>query len=671
MAAIETLFKITASVAGANAITSLAQEIAKVSTEGENLSRKFQKIGTALKLFAVGEGVSMFKEWIGSAIETGVQLDHISQKTGVSVEALGHLKGAAQAGGVGLEDLGNALAKFDKAIISAQDGTGKQAKAFAALGINVKDANGNIKPTEELFLEISDRFHDTADGAGKTAVAIELLGKAGANMIPTLNMGREEILALGLAVGPEFTEQAHENELAMLKIKTQFEQASITIAGQLLPGLTSIEKGFANNNLAVDILVGSIKVLETAFVGLEQVGSAITAGLGTVFALLITRLETLGAVAKDVATFDYTKASADAKAGGEMMDAIRAEALAKAKKDNLDYRAQIDAIWNAPAPAAKKDEKKEDQIKFDPGNAVKAAAEAEKVAKELDKWVTNQNEVNTSLAQEADYIGKTSIEIEILKANRKLDAEFAEKSIGLTQDQKEAFKEEEEQVKSSRDAILQHNYELSRMASTGATEYLKKFAETATDSAAQMKTVLGNAFNGLTDVFTNFITTGKLSFSSLVDSILKDLARITVERSITGPLSTALGSVFSAGGFGGSLAGAFGFANGGIMGSGGSLPLNAYAGGGVANSPQLAVFGEGRLNEAYVPLPDGRSIPVNLKGAGGGATTVNVVVNMAGNNSTDSTQGMDAKGQQLGRTIAAAVKATLIDEKRPGGLLAA
>jgi tape measure domain-containing protein len=55
-----------------------------------------------------------------------------------------------------------------------------------------------------------------------------------------------------------------------------------------------------------------------------------------------------------------------------------------------------------------------------------------------------------------------------------------------------------------------------------------------------------------------------------------------------------------------------GFANGGIMTSTGPLPLRRYAAGGVANSPQMAVFGE-RGPEAYVPLPDGRSIPVKMR----------------------------------------------------------
>jgi phage-related minor tail protein len=55
------------------------------------------------------------------------------------------------------------------------------------------------------------------------------------------------------------------------------------------------------------------------------------------------------------------------------------------------------------------------------------------------------------------------------------------------------------------------------------------------------------------------------------------------------------------------------FADGGVMTSRGRLPLNRYAKGGVANSPQVAMFGEGRGPEAYVPLPDGRSIPVSMK----------------------------------------------------------
>lgn len=54
-------------------------------------------------------------------------------------------------------------------------------------------------------------------------------------------------------------------------------------------------------------------------------------------------------------------------------------------------------------------------------------------------------------------------------------------------------------------------------------------------------------------------------------------------------------------------------AKGGIMGPDGAVPLRRYASGGIASNPQMALFGEGARPEAFVPLPDGRAIPVTLK----------------------------------------------------------
>ena len=79
------------------------------------------------------------------------------------------------------------------------------------------------------------------------------------------------------------------------------------------------------------------------------------------------------------------------------------------------------------------------------------------------------------------------------------------------------------------------------------------------------------------------------------------------------------------------------------------------------------MFGEGSTPEAFVPLPDGRRIPVAMQGGGGGNTTVNVAVDAKGT----SVQGDAGQAVQLGRVIAAAVQAELIKQKRPGGLIAA
>jgi tape measure domain-containing protein len=81
-----------------------------------------------------------------------------------------------------------------------------------------------------------------------------------------------------------------------------------------------------------------------------------------------------------------------------------------------------------------------------------------------------------------------------------------------------------------------------------------------------------------------------------------------------------IGSVLmSLGGAVGGFAGFLKGANGGVAGGGWKpFPVRAFANGGMVNGPTLGLVGEGKYNEAIVPLPDGRSIPVQMKGGGGG-----------------------------------------------------
>lgn len=106
-----------------------------------------------------------------------------------------------------------------------------------------------------------------------------------------------------------------------------------------------------------------------------------------------------------------------------------------------------------------------------------------------------------------------------------------------------------------------------------------------------------------------------------------------------------------------------GFADGGIMSQSGPMDLKRYARGGIASSPQLAMFGEGSTPEAYVPLPDGRSIPVTMRGNGTGSVVVNV--DASGSN----VEGDAEQSKQLGKAIGIAVQQELIKQQRPGGLL--
>jgi tape measure domain-containing protein len=114
-----------------------------------------------------------------------------------------------------------------------------------------------------------------------------------------------------------------------------------------------------------------------------------------------------------------------------------------------------------------------------------------------------------------------------------------------------------------------------------------------------------------------------------------------------------------------SLFSAFGFADGGIMSQSGPMDLKRYARGGVANSPQLAMFGEGSTPEAYVPLPDGRSIPVTMRGAGSGVNVgaINITVENTGDDLTPAAQ------KVLAGQVQGIVLSTLANERRSGGML--
>ena len=196
--------------------------------------------------------------------------------------------------------------------------------------------------------------------------------------------------------------------------------------------------------------------------------------------------------------------------------------------------------------------------------------------------------------------------------------------------------------------------ENSKSFGTKFKESFKQAYDAATDLGSNLASIATNGIDGLTNAIVEFATTGKASFKEFAASVLKDLSAMLIKFSIF----KAIGALFP---------GLTGFANGGIMTGDGPLPLKRYANGGIANRPQLAMFGEGSMPEAYVPLPDGRRIPVAMQGGGGGGTTVNVSVDAKGT----SVQGNAGQGEALGRVIAQAVQQELLRQKRPGGLLMA
>lgn len=197
----------------------------------------------------------------------------------------------------------------------------------------------------------------------------------------------------------------------------------------------------------------------------------------------------------------------------------------------------------------------------------------------------------------------------------------------------------------------------------GAKAGLSGYYDQIKDVAGAMEAAFTNAFRGAEDALVNFVMTGKLSFRDLATSIVSDLARIAIQQAIMLPLMMWFKSL-----------GFIPAANGAAFGSGGTV--EKYAAGGVVSSPTafrhsggLGVMGEAGP-EAIMPLrrlANGR-LGVESSGNGTQNVTVNVSVE-SGSQKMQSDGGGDAKN--LGKAIANVVRAELLAQKRPGGMLAA
>lgn len=130
----------------------------------------------------------------------------------------------------------------------------------------------------------------------------------------------------------------------------------------------------------------------------------------------------------------------------------------------------------------------------------------------------------------------------------------------------------------------------------GASEALQNYIDSASNVSAATEQVFSDGFRGAEDALVDFVTTGKLSFKSLADSVIADLARIAIKQSITGPLAKgllgALSGLSGGGGFG--TGSSFGnqdygqfFAEGGYTGDGGK-----YQPAGVVHAGEYVITAE-------------------------------------------------------------------------------
>lgn len=184
---------------------------------------------------------------VKNSIDSADELSKLSQKIGIATDELSKLNYAADLAGVETASLQTALQRLSRSAVDTAEGTGESKDAFEALGVSVTDTEGRLKSTDALLLELADAFAKFEDGPAKTAAAMDIFGKAGADLIPLLNGGASairsagvELQKLGGVITPEAGRQAEQFNDNLSRLQKSISGVGNQISQNLLGTLVDL-----------------------------------------------------------------------------------------------------------------------------------------------------------------------------------------------------------------------------------------------------------------------------------------------------------------------------------------------------------------------------------------------------------------------------------------------
>lgn len=198
----------------------------------------------------VGIGAGLYK-LVQTTADFGDHLAKTSQRIGVGVEDLQRFQYAATLSDVGTEEFSQSLSLLARKVFDAGRGLKESQESFKRLGISLKDTQGNVKTTDKLFLEISDKIAAMPAGLLKTATAMDLFGRSGAKMIPLLNSGSQAIIEagkeldeFGIVMGVDAAEASEKFNDSLTTIKFILEGFKNVVGARLLPLFLQATRAF-------------------------------------------------------------------------------------------------------------------------------------------------------------------------------------------------------------------------------------------------------------------------------------------------------------------------------------------------------------------------------------------------------------------------------------------
>lgn len=425
-------------------IVRLQQDLDKAKNSVQSAMSSIQKsasvAATALGAIGVGLSVAAFTGWIKSAIDAADETNKMAQKIGVAVKDVAGLQLAFRQAGIEGGALQTSMGKLSVAIANGND-------ALVAMNINTRNTDGSLKSTRQVLGEVADKFKSYEDGASKTALAIQLFGKAGAELIPLLNAGSDSLdqfdemaRKLGLTITDETAARAEKFNDTLDLMGQGFKGISMQVMAELLPTLEGLADQFFSSMTEGDRLK---RIAEALSIGLK--GLYITVVL--VYEAVATMVDTLVTAGRQI----YAVMTGDIQ-GAMKLGTDYANRL---KTNWTGALEEVDKAWNANGSTAvstmtaiSKAAKKEAPYVSDASK--KQAEELKKLEEAYKKLLSSVDEKIATNKAEVDSSEKLT---ESQKLEIKYTNEIEAGTLKLTKAQKDNLFEKLKLLKLTEDAI--------------------------------------------------------------------------------------------------------------------------------------------------------------------------------------------------------------------------
>lgn len=618
------------------------------------------KIGTVLTAVAAGAG---FAKLIQSAVEWNLSAAKTARMMGTTTEQASIMNVALYRLGIGTEVAQNASLRLSKVLATGTD-------KFDKWGVKVKDASGNLLPMPQIMANVNQKILEMQKGTNANIVAMDLYGRGWKDMSGILRLTAEEMESaeetarrLHLIVGPEGVEKSREYQKNLRDIELVGKSLSVQIGNELLPVVTQLaafmggpaitavgmfgtamRDGVRNiADYATEVEYALKKMMLAVSTTKDNAGKSFLSGLAQGALNTIPGLGTFANVGGNMSFSEaqrqylFNKLEADKQK--ELLD--HARTLGSSVKP---VRVSPGGLTVNPNTTGKNGKKAATKVEDLPSayamlvkDAKAFAAAWEKDQKKLREdaeWISEQRnayaEAVAKALKDEHELSAAGLEhkltlVDTAEAFRDISrAEAAEQRLALTRQMVEEqarwvditgqgvekLDELNARVREAQAAALEASSNMAAGGLAGITAYVDELPSQFEFVRDSVK----NDFREMEDAIVDFVKTGKLNFSSLVDSIISDLARIVVRQTITAPLASGLSSAIS-GWFGGGVnIDTWGGLPGGLLGS--------YATG----TNYVPETGPYLLHKGEAVVPSGQN----------GGLTINVPVSVSGNNALAS-----------------------------------